>query len=122
MKPQRGGDIDVADAVAVGHVERLLARQMMRHAAQAAADMQSLITAEPPIETQRLTLRVGFHFGPALETGGDVFGDSVNVAARLVGVAHGTQVITSAATVSALSPSRFPGRSERGQGLLLLGR
>ena len=73
-------------------------------AAQAAADMQSLITAEPPIEAQRLTLRVGFHFGPALETGGDVFGDSVNIAARLVGVAHGTQVITSAATVSALSP------------------
>jgi class 3 adenylate cyclase len=73
-------------------------------AAQAAADMQSLITAEPPIETQRLTLRVGFHFGPALETDGDVFGDSVNTAARLVGVAHGTQVITSAATVSALSP------------------
>ena len=73
-------------------------------AAQAAADMQSLIAAEPPIESQRLSLRVGFHFGPALETGGDVFGDSVNIAARLVGVAHGTQVITSAATVSALSP------------------
>ena len=73
-------------------------------AAQAAADMQQLTTAEPPIEAQRLTLRVGFHFGPALETGGDVFGDSVNIAARLVGVAHGTQVITSAATVSALSP------------------
>ena len=73
-------------------------------AAQAAADMQQLTTAEPPVESQRLALRVGFHFGPALETGGDVFGDSVNIAARLVGVAHGTQVITSAATVSALSP------------------
>ena len=33
-----------------------------------------------------------------------MFGDSVNVAARLVGVAHGAQVITSAATAPALSP------------------
>ena len=74
------------------------------NAAQAAADMQARITAEPAIATQRLAIRVGFHFGPALETNGDVFGDSVNVAARLVGVAHGAQVITSAATASVLSP------------------
>lgn len=73
-------------------------------AAQAAAEMQSRIAAEPAVESQRLTIRVGFHFGPAIATGGDVFGDSVNIAARLVGVAHGAQVITSAATVSALSP------------------
>ena len=74
------------------------------NAAQAAADMQARITAEPAIGAHRLTIRVGFHFGPALEADGDVFGDSVNVAARLVGVAHGAQVITSAATASALSP------------------
>lgn len=74
------------------------------NAAQAAADMQARITAEPAVGAQRLTIRVGFHFGPALEADGDVFGDSVNVAARLVGVAHGAQVITSAATASALSP------------------
>ena len=74
------------------------------NAAQAAANMQARITAEPAIGAHRLTIRVGFHFGPALEADGDVFGDSVNVAARLVGVAHGAQVITSAATASALSP------------------
>ena len=74
------------------------------NAAQAAAEMQARVTAEPAIAAERLTIRVGFHFGPALRTDGDVFGDSVNVAARLVGVAHGAQVITSAATVSALSP------------------
>ena len=33
-----------------------------------------------------------------------MFGDSVNVAARLVGVAQAAQVITSAATAAALSP------------------
>ena len=46
---------------------------------------------------------MGFHFGSALNSDGDVFGDSVNVAARIVGVAHAGQIITSATTVSALS-------------------
>lgn len=73
-------------------------------AAQAAAEMQARIEAEPPVEAQRLAIRVGFHFGSALAADGDVFGDSVNVAARLVGFAHGGQIVTSAATVAALSP------------------
>ena len=74
------------------------------HAAQAAAEMQNRVATEPPASGQRLAIRVGFHCGPALEADGDVFGDSVNVAARLVGVAHGQQVITSAATAALLSP------------------
>jgi class 3 adenylate cyclase len=74
-------------------------------AAQAAADLQARIAAEPAPGAQRLMMRIGFHFGPALAgTDGDVYGDSVNVAARLVGVAHGGQIITSAATAAALSP------------------
>ena len=73
-------------------------------AAQAAADLQARITAEPARESQRLMMRIGFHFGPALVSGGDVYGDSVNVAARLVGVAQGGQVITSSATAALLSP------------------
>ena len=74
------------------------------NAAQAAAAMQARIFAQPQSGGQRLAIRVGFHFGPTLESQGDVFGDSVNVAARLVGVAHGAQVITSAQTAALLSP------------------
>ena len=74
-------------------------------AAQAAADLQARICAEPVLDSQRLRMRIGFHFGPALAgADGDVYGDSVNLAARLVGVAHGGQIITSAATAAALSP------------------
>ena len=74
-------------------------------AAQAAADMQQRISAAPIVaDSPRLSIRVGFHVGPALTAAdGDVYGDSVNTAARLVGVAHGGQVITSAATTAALS-------------------
>jgi class 3 adenylate cyclase len=74
------------------------------HAAQAAAEVQARIAEQPPAGTQRLALRVGFHYGPALESNGDVFGDSVNLAARLVELAKRAQVITSAETADALSP------------------
>jgi adenylate cyclase len=73
-------------------------------AAEAAAEIQARMAEEPAAGTQKLALRVGFHYGPALETGGDIFGDSVNLAARLVGVANRAQVITSADTAAALSP------------------
>ncbi|MEO9135918.1 MAG: adenylate/guanylate cyclase domain-containing protein [Casimicrobiaceae bacterium] len=73
-------------------------------AAQAAAAMQARISTEPFAGGQRIAIRVGFHFGPALETDGDVFGDSVNVAARLANIAHSSQVITFSATASMLSP------------------
>ncbi len=72
-------------------------------AAQAAAEMQVRVAGEPVVDSQRVAIRVGFHFGPALNSDGDVFGDSVNVAARIVGVAHAGQIITSASTASVLS-------------------
>ena len=57
-----------------------------------------------PPTTCRLTFRIGFHLGPAIERDGDVFGDSVNTAARLVALAKGGQIILSASTAEALSP------------------
>ena len=72
--------------------------------AEAAAEIQAKIGELPPIGGSRVAMRIGFHFGPAIENEGDVFGDSVNVAARMVALAKGGQVITSAETVSALAP------------------
>ena len=73
-------------------------------AAEAAAEMQARISEQPAVGRVRLAIRVGFHFGPAIEVDGDVFGDSVNVAARMVALAKGEQVILSAPTVAALPP------------------
>jgi class 3 adenylate cyclase len=72
-------------------------------AAQAAIAMQAKL-AQDAAETARVAIRVGFHFGPAIERDGDVFGDSVNVAARLVGLAGASQVMTSKMTAAALAP------------------
>jgi adenylate cyclase len=105
--------LDLVKAACEGHAGRVIKTigdEVMAvfpaadNAAQAAAEMQARISGEPAIGAHRLAIRVGFHYGPALHADGDVFGDSVNVAARLVGVAHGAQVITSAATASVLSP------------------
>jgi class 3 adenylate cyclase len=74
-------------------------------AAEAAAEMQARISGQPLSDRVRIAIRVGFNFGPAIEVENDVFGDSVNVAARMVGFAKAEQVILSAQTVAALTPS-----------------
>jgi class 3 adenylate cyclase len=73
-------------------------------AANAAGEMQRQIAQRPPLkEGKKLTIRVGFHFGPVIQEGEDVFGDSVNVAARMAGLALAGQAITTGETVAALS-------------------
>jgi class 3 adenylate cyclase len=49
-----------------------------------------------------LTIAVGLHFGPAILEGGDVFGDAVNVAARMAGIAKGGQIITTQESAESL--------------------
>ena len=52
----------------------------------------------------RVAFRIGVHCGAAIEAQGDVFGDSVNVAARMVALAKSGQVILTASTADELSP------------------
>jgi class 3 adenylate cyclase len=75
------------------------------HAARAASEMQTRISAQRTSRGGPLAIHVGFHFGPVLEEGSDVFGDTVTVAARLSNLAKGGQVFTSAQTVAQLPPA-----------------
>lgn len=68
----------------------------------AACDMQNRVAVIPEGAKVALAIRVGFHFGPAIEDAGDYFGDAVNVAARMAALAKGGQIITTGATVDAL--------------------
>jgi adenylate cyclase len=72
-------------------------------AATAAMEMQNGIEAMDPVEGTRLAIRIGMHFGPAVERDGDYFGDTVNLAARLSDLAIKGQIITSRATVDKLN-------------------
>lgn len=51
-----------------------------------------------------IAIRVGMHFGPAILEGGDVFGDAVNLAARMTAQAKANQIITTQSTIEKLSP------------------
>jgi class 3 adenylate cyclase len=93
-----------------GHVVKTIGDEVMAAfpdadtALQAASDMQTRVTALDPFGETRLAIRIGFHLGAVLEENGDYFGDAVNTAARMAGVAKGGQIITTGATVHALSP------------------
>ncbi|TAJ93781.1 MAG: adenylate/guanylate cyclase domain-containing protein [Gammaproteobacteria bacterium] len=82
-------------------------------AANAACDMHEALdvdVTEGSIASQTpLKIRVGLHFGPAIMEGGDVFGDAVNVAARMTAQAKGGQIITTQSTLELLSPARRAG-------------
>ena len=67
-------------------------------ATEAAAEMQMEITEEMVVDGTDVSIRVGFHFGPALFEKGDVFGDAVNTAARMAGQAKSGQILTTSGT------------------------
>ena len=67
-------------------------------AARTSVAMQATAMDFPSESTVNLGLGVGFHFGPVIQNESDVFGDTVNVAARLVEQAARGQILLSADT------------------------
>jgi hypothetical protein len=68
----------------------------------AASDMQAQVAATRPGDYP-VSIHIGLHYGPVLVEEGDVFGDTVNVAAYLAAVATSEQILTTAATEQDLS-------------------
>ena len=77
-------------------------------AARAAIDMQRRIHAAPAEPGAELRVRIGFAFGKTVERAGDVFGDVVNVAARLAALAKADQILTTEATSNAFDRDLKP--------------
>lgn len=76
----------------------------------AAVEMEQRIDALPPVSGVKMAVRIGLHWGSALEENGDIFGDTVNTASRLAGLAKGGQILTSAETLAASSHHPFDSR------------
>ena len=70
----------------------------------AAIEMQLRTASLPANVSVQRTIRAGFHVGPVIEENNDVFGDTVNLAARMAGLAKGKQIMTTRAAVDLLSP------------------
>lgn len=73
-------------------------------ALRAACEMMAALAPLPARPYGKLMIKVGVTYGQVVLTEGDVFGDTVNVCARLVALANAEQVMTSRQTVDALSP------------------
>ena len=71
-------------------------------AAETAAALHHLMESCAPVAGVRLAVGVAFHFGPVIQKDADVFGDTVNLAARLVELAGRGQIITTTETARAL--------------------
>jgi adenylate cyclase len=73
-------------------------------AAQAAIDMQVRTDMQAPVDGERLQIRVGLQFGAVLHENDDVFGDCVNVAARMVKLAKPMQIMLAGECVQMMDP------------------
>lgn len=73
-------------------------------AAFAASNMQYAIDVLPPVGATKLAVRIGFHCGPVIQSDNDIFGETVNLAARLVEQAGRSQIIMSHETSDRLGP------------------
>jgi adenylate cyclase len=87
-------------------------------AVAAAVALQGAVAALPPLAgprgTARLAIRAGCHFGPAIEESGDVYGDTVNTAARMRTLARAGQIIVTDAVHELLPPVRRVATRELG--------
>jgi adenylate cyclase len=69
----------------------------------AACEMQNRVQMRQPVRDCKISIRIGLHHGPVLLTGDDIFGDSVNTAARMVQLAASGQIITTGETHQLIS-------------------
>jgi class 3 adenylate cyclase len=78
-------------------------------AACAAEEMQRTVqqaSAFGKFENEQVRIRVGFHYGPVVRDQEDVFGDAVNVAARVAAQAKAQQILTTRETMERLPEAR----------------
>jgi adenylate cyclase len=74
-------------------------------AATAGARMHVAVESLPPLGDTRFGVRIGFHWGPVIQEEDDVFGDTVNLAFRIVEQARAGQILTSEETAGQLMPA-----------------
>lgn len=80
-------------------------------ALRAAVEMQRALSRRPAIGGVPSAVKIGVHAGPVILEAGDVFGDVVNVAARVIGMAAAEQLLTTGDTLQGVDPAEIQFRS-----------
>lgn len=73
-------------------------------AMRAACAMQSTVESAKYEGGHPMHIRIGFNYGEVICEAGDVFGDTVNVAARVAAITRASQIMTTQAVVDTLPP------------------
>jgi adenylate cyclase len=68
-------------------------------AVEAARAMQQAVEQQRPGGEHPIYVRIGLHYGETILEGGDVFGDTVNIAARVTSITRARQIMTTQAVV-----------------------
>jgi class 3 adenylate cyclase len=71
-------------------------------ALHAASAMQRAVEKGGAADDQPMHIRIGFHYGEVIRENGDVFGDTVNVAARVAAITRAAQIMATQAAIDAL--------------------
>lgn len=71
-------------------------------ALNAACEMQQAVKSDNQNSEYPLYIRIGFNYGDVIYEDGDIFGDSVNVAARVAEITRANQIMTTTAAVNSL--------------------
>ncbi len=79
-------------------------------AVQAACAMQKAVDAGQPGGEHPIAVRIGLHFGDVILKANDVYGDTVNVAARIASITRARQIMTTQEVIAAL-PDDFEGKA-----------
>jgi class 3 adenylate cyclase len=84
-----------------------------------AIDIRRRFDEMPPLAlsdgSMRVAVRIGFHFGSAMRAQEDFFGDTVNIAARMVALAKANQILTTGDVMDILPDSQKAMGMEFGQ-------
>jgi class 3 adenylate cyclase len=71
-------------------------------ACEAACEMQRIIEQKRPGGERPIYIRIGFHYGDVIGVGEDLFGDAVNIAARVTSITRARQILTTQAVYDSL--------------------
>ncbi len=75
------------------------------HAAIAAKNIQEFLEKKSQNGKSPLQVRIGIHYGEVILKKGDLFGDVINVAARIAGIAKARQILVSKEMNDVISPN-----------------
>ncbi|MEO9574619.1 MAG: adenylate/guanylate cyclase domain-containing protein [Tateyamaria sp.] len=87
-------------------------------AATCALQIQDLLATDPTHDDPKMRLRLGLHVGDVIEDEEDVFGDGVNVAARLEEIARPGTIAISDAVFGSLDGTLRPSFDDAGERML----